>query len=266
MVTARTGITGDTKAALPEGRAVALYVSLGVLLIVVAVELVLAVLHPLGAWRHWGGDYTLYMDATSRWLAGGPFYQPWQLQPYEVSFVPGSLGSTSILYPPYALALFVPFTFLPAVLWWAVPLAVLAFCLRGARGWALVALLLAIAQPVSWWIVANGNPALWCATFLVAATRYPWAGVFVLLKPTLGPLALMGIRTRGWWLGLAGIVALSLVMLPMTIEYVTVLRNATGPYATPLYSLTTLAPLVLLWMAARLQPLKVEQFRYFAIP
>ncbi len=63
-----------------------------------------------------GVDYRLHMEAAQRWMDGGSFYQPWQLAaPYP------TIGAGEILYPPIALALFVPFTFLPWVLWWAVP-------------------------------------------------------------------------------------------------------------------------------------------------
>ncbi len=61
-------------------------------------------------------DYRLYMDATERWLRGGPFYEPYQLAgPYTIS-------AGDILYPPVALWLFVPLSFLPACMWWLVPL------------------------------------------------------------------------------------------------------------------------------------------------
>lgn len=247
-------LVGGTKEAAPSHWEKAAIRSLTVVLFVlVLVELVVAVLHPLGSLRHWGGDYTLYMDATRSWLDGGPFYQPWQLEPYVISFVPGDIGATAILYPPYALTLFVPFTFLPAVLWWAIPLAIIAYCLYPLSGWRLVALLVALVSPVTWFTVANGNPALWCAAFMVAGVRWGWPGVFVLLKPTLAPFALVGIRSRGWWVGLAAIGAMSLILWPLTMEYVTVLRNAGGPEAGPLYSVTSWLPLACLWFAASLR-------------
>ena len=48
-----------------------------------------------------GIDYTLYMDATRRWLAGGSFFEPYQLAgPY-----PLQMGD--VLYRADALPLFV---------------------------------------------------------------------------------------------------------------------------------------------------------------
>ncbi|MGH2465165.1 MAG: hypothetical protein ACRDGI_06875, partial [Candidatus Limnocylindrales bacterium] len=63
-----------------------------------------------------GVDYRLYIDTATRWLNGGPYFQTYQLSgPY-------SIRAGDILYPPVALILFVPFTVLPALLWWVLPL------------------------------------------------------------------------------------------------------------------------------------------------
>src|SRR5690348_5487772 len=71
-----------------------------------------------------GGDMNLYLDAARHWLGGGSFYLDRQLAgPYEIT-------GGDVLYPPVALALFVPFTVLPAVLWFAIPLAIV--------GWTVV--------------------------------------------------------------------------------------------------------------------------------
>ena len=71
-----------------------------------------------------GVDYVLYRDAAARWLAGGPFFEPYQLAgPYAIS-------AGDILYPPVGLWLFVPFAVLPApvaaVMWWAIPIGITA--------------------------------------------------------------------------------------------------------------------------------------------
>ncbi len=226
-----------------------------VLALLIGVELLVAVAHPLGSLRQWGGDYGLYMDAARRWLGGGPFYQPWQLEPYVISFVPGDIGTTAILYPPYTLALFVPFTFLPAALWWAIPIGVIGYCLYPLSGWRLVALLAALLFPITWFVVANGNPALWAAAAVVAGNRWRWLGVFVALKPTLVPFAVVGIRSAKWWVGAAGIAILSLVLWQLTLEYVAVILNADGPHASPLYSVGEYLPIGLLWFASRRQRL-----------
>ena len=66
-----------------------------------------------------GLDYRWHMEAAQRLLDTGT--------PYWPSSSPGrSVGEGAILYPPTAFLLFIPFMWLPAVLWWAVPIAVLA--------------------------------------------------------------------------------------------------------------------------------------------
>ncbi len=84
-------------------------------------------------------DYTYYIDITRRWLAGGPFYEPWQLDgpyPFMSTPLPGHVNSGAH-HPPVALWIFVPFTLLPAGLRWAIPLArgrgALATATRPAR-------------------------------------------------------------------------------------------------------------------------------------
>ena len=72
------------------------------------VPLLFAAITPHALEQPIGVDYLLYRDAAARWLAGGPFFEPYQLAgPYPIS-------AGDILYPPVALWLFVPFTVLPA--------------------------------------------------------------------------------------------------------------------------------------------------------
>src|SRR5688500_15477068 len=57
-------------------------------------------------------DFDLYLNATRRWLAGGSYFEPYQLAgPYAIR-----MGD--VLYPPNVLLLLIPFTVLPAILWW----------------------------------------------------------------------------------------------------------------------------------------------------
>lgn len=97
----------------------------------------------VGGINFFGIDYGLYMRDAQRFLATGTPYSPLQLAgPYE-------LGGEIFLYPPIALALFVPFTFLPALLWWVVPLGVIGVSVYRWRPapwtWPLIAF--AIAWP-----------------------------------------------------------------------------------------------------------------------
>jgi hypothetical protein len=180
----------------------------------------------LGHWipQPFGVDFDLYTGAAARWLAGGSFYEPYQLaRPYPIS-------AGDILYPPVALWLFVPFTVLPAILWWAVPIAMAAWMLWRLRPrhevWPLVAFCL--AWPTTLLKVWTGNPVIWSAGALCLGVVYCWPSVFVLLKPSLFPFALFGANRRAWWLALGAFVALCLPFGPLWADWVTSVQNSTG--------------------------------------
>jgi hypothetical protein len=192
-----------------------------------------------------GTDLRLYLSATERWLSGGSFYPQRQLDgPYDV------LGVGEILYPPVTLLLFLPFTLLPAAVWWLIPLSVVAGVIWYWRpapfGWPLLALIL-------WWPRTNqdlltGNPAIWVTAAAALGTVWSWASVLVFIKPTLAPAALVGIRRRSWWIGLAGLIAASLLFIPMWSDYAMTLAYARHPHGW-LYSVSEF-PMVLVGVAA----------------
>lgn len=198
-----------------------------------------------------GYDYRTYMDAARDWLAGDGFYEAYQLAgPYPVV-------ATEILYPPPILLLLVPFTVLPAATWWAVPLGIIGavvWSLRPSR-WGWVAVLACVVLPfpkgmsMTQDIVFNGNPGMWIAAAVALALRFPAAGPWVLLKPTLAPLALVGIRHRSWWVGLGAFVVACVAFLPMWPDYLTVLRNAQTAGPSVLYSIANV-PLVAIPLVA----------------
>ena len=183
-----------------------------------------------------GTDLHLYVNAALGWADTGSFYPERQLVgPYEIETV------GEILYPPPSLLLFLPFSVLPAVLWWAIPLAVIAAVIAYWRpapfGWPVLAFIL-------WWPRTNqdlltGNPAIWAAAAAALGTIWAWASVLVLIKPTLAPAAIFGIRRRGWWIGMAGVSAVSLLFLPLWPEYVKTLMFARHPHGW-LYSFSEL--------------------------
>lgn len=226
---------------------------IGLLALFLAAEVIVAT-HPGGMLSGPPGfDYRMYMSATQRLLAGGGFYAPNQLAgPYAVT-------DGNILYPPTALALFVPFTILPAALWWAIPLGILGWVIAAYRPspwtWVAIVALVALPFPFDWHfshalvLLVTGNPAMWIAAAVAAGTRWGWPAALVLVKPSLAPLALIGIHDRRWWVAIGGIAIASLVLLPLWTEYVTVLANARGPRASLLYSITDL-PLMLIPIVA----------------
>jgi hypothetical protein len=171
-----------------------------------------------------GVDFDLYRGAATRWLADGTFFQPYQLAgPYQIS-------AGDILYPPVGLWLFVPFTFIPGVFWWAVPLGltvrVVEFLRPEPRVWPLIALCLAWpTTPLKIW---TGNPVMWAMAAVALGTIYRWPSVFALIKPSLFPFALFGANRRSWWLALAVFVALSLPFGSIWVDWVTTLVNSRG--------------------------------------
>lgn len=185
------------------------------------------------AWDYWlasstfGTDYRVMVAWAGRWLTTGQPYFDYQLAgPYTTAAHPGADGP--IMYPPTVLLLVTPFLWLPAVLWWAIPITVTAWAVWRLRPrplvWPFLALL--VAFPMTSWFVVTGNPVMWfVAACAAGAAGGPWA-VTVLLKPTLAPFALIGVWRRDWWLGL-GLVALASVgFLPLWVDYATVARNA----------------------------------------
>lgn len=180
----------------------------------------------LGHWipQPFGVDFDLYRNAAARWLAGGSFYEPYQLAgPYEIS-------AGDVLYPPVALWLFVPFTILPAIAWWAIPIAAVGWMLRHLRPrhevWPLIALCL--AWPTTLLKLWTGNPVIWSAAALAMGVLYWWPSVFVLIKPSLFPFALFGSNRRTWWAALGVFVLLCLPFGAMWADWVATLVNSSG--------------------------------------
>ena len=180
------------------------------------------------------GDLALYLDATRRWIAGGPFYPPDQLAgPYLVYN-----GAHAILYPPTAILLFAPFLVLPVFLWWAIPVSIVGWAIVRHRpspvGWALVAL--GVADPLLWSGIQTGNPGLWVMAAVALGTHYGWPAVAVFIKPSVFPFALIGVRGRAWWIAFAAGLLLSLPFLPMFPDWIASMVNARGPRSGLLYS------------------------------
>jgi hypothetical protein len=102
--------------------------------------------------------------------------------------------------------------------------------------------------PASGLKFVSQNPTVWIAAFVGLGLRYRWPGVLVLLKPSFLPLALIGIGSRGWWIGLGALVLLSLPFLADTLAYPGIVLGARSADGL-LYSLSDL-PLVLVPVVA----------------
>ncbi len=194
-----------------------------------------------------GVDYKIYMDATVRWLGGGSYFLPRQLAgPYQ-------LQMGDVFYPPVALWLFVPFTVLPALLWWALPIGITAAALKRLRPpeWTLALSLVVFICPKYLELVFDGNPGMFLIAALAAAAAWGTPASLALFKPSLFPLALFGVRSRGWWYGLAALAVLSLPVLPLTVTWLQVVLDVRPGGLT--YSLLDMpvCALPLLWWYGR---------------
>lgn len=189
-------------------------------------------------------DYQLYVDATNRWLGGEAFYEPYQLAgPYQVSF-------GAILYPPVALFLFVPFTFLPAVLWWVVPIGLTAWAIAYLRPrfvvWPLMAI--CVASPPTVIRLITGNPVIWAMAFVALGVVTNGPAAFALIKPSLAPFAFWGARHRRWWIWLSFVGLLSLPFGAMWLDWLTAIRNADTDLAYSVEEAPMLALPIIAWL------------------
>jgi len=93
-----------------------------------------------------------------------------------------------------------PGAHLPDLLWWGIPLVVVASVVVHHRpplwAWPMIGLCVATFWSVE--IIASGNPGLWIAMFVAIGTVWRPAFALVLLKQSLFLFALPGIRSRGW--------------------------------------------------------------------
>lgn len=209
------------------------------------------------SWYLLGIDRRIYQDAAIRFIGGGSYFLPSQLAGPHV------LGPGEVLYPPVTLWLLVPFAYLPDLLWWAVPIVLLAFalCRMHPRGWALPAMaaLLTLSNALDiYWL---GQPTIWLPVFVAfGLERGGWA-VLVLLKPSLFPFALIGIRRRSWWITALALVPLSLAFgLQMWRDWFVAIVNITSGGGL-VYSASQ-APLLLIpvvaWLARDRIPRAME--------
>jgi hypothetical protein len=224
----------------------ALLVTTGLLLVVAAAEAVfLAAKAASLAWVPLGVDYQQIMGSTRHWLATGDLYRPDQLAgPFALAD-----GSGPPMYPPTAFALFVPFTFLPPMVWWAIPALLIGYTVakhRPAR-WTWPIMAACLAWPRSLEMILYGQPSIWVAALVAAGTLWGWPAALVVLKPTLAPFALIGIRRRTWWIAAVLLAFVSLPLLPYWIEYVTVARNARTDILWSLRDVPLLAIPLIAW-------------------
>ena len=182
-------------------------------------------------------DWELYRDAALRWEAGGSFY--------------AQLTTSPILYPPIALWLIVPFAHLPAILWWATPIGLFAWALRVLRptGWAWPAIALCLATAQVQGILTTGRPTMWVGAFFALAMVHGGWAALVLLKPSLFPFMLVGVKRRSWWITLAVVLVLSLPFTTMWLDWVAAVQSSRSDLLYSLQDLPLLAIPICAWLS-----------------
>jgi hypothetical protein len=202
-------------------------------------------------------DFNFYLNVARQFLATGEMYAPYQLTgPYPEVIYSG--GWATNLYPPPMVLLFAPFTILPAVLWWVVPLSIVAYMAWYWRPapWSWPVLTGALALLPFAISIAMGNTILWAMAATALATRWPGAAVGLAGKPLLLPFAVLFLRrSRSWLWGLGIASALALLFLPFWGDWFTAMRNeVTGAglfgalfyfFPAPLLALVPIIP----WLA-----------------
>lgn len=189
-------------------------------------------------------DYGHYLDAATRWLDTGT--------PYLASEVaaPFDYGPLTFLHPPISLVLFTPFLWLPALLWWLIPLvtvAVSVYAWRPAR-WTWPLMALALAWPRFTGGVIVGNSDMWVMAFLALGLRFASPLALLALKPTFLPFALFGIRDRWTWIGGAIVLVACVPFGFLWIDWLAVVRNAPGGIGYSVLSIPTVILPLWAWL------------------
>jgi hypothetical protein len=177
-------------------------------------------------WRsnaiHAGEDLSHYLDGVRRWwLTGSPYL------PNEVAG-PFGYEVETFLHPPIAIPLLAPWLVLPAILWWAIPIGITAVLVVAWRPapwtWPLIAF--GLAQPQLHQALLWGNSNLWVMAGLGLGLVFGWPAALILVKPSLGFLALVGYRHPSWWIA-AGLLALSSILFgSLWSEWIRVVLNS----------------------------------------
>lgn len=196
-----------------------------------------------------GLDIGHYLDATRRWLEVGT--------PYLPSEVAGAfqIERLTYLHPPVAVYLFAPFLVLPLFLWWVIPIGIVAWCVVSWRPpywtWPVMAALLALSRFFIPLIVGNSDLWIWAA--IAAGLRFGWPAVLVVVKPSLFPFMVIGIRRRSWWLAALVVVLVSLPFGSLWVDWISVIRHAPKDLGYSLSNVQWLLVPALAW-AARARP------------
>ena len=204
-----------------------LWVGLTIVLLVLAGIETVALFRIIDGQQAIGTDLDYYQFIAQRWLDTGVWYTDRQLSgPYEVQTLVDNL------YPPHALYLFIPFLYLPDILWWVIPLGVIGYVVWWCRpvAWMWPVLALIVLFPKTPNQILFGNTDMWVAAAIAGGVRWAWPSVLITFKPSLACFALIGIRSRSWWIAAGVLVIASLPFISLWLDYPTVMINSSAKF------------------------------------
>lgn len=194
-----------------------------------------------------GYDLRFFQDVAQRWLDTGVYYTDRELSgPFVVQ------TQVDNIYPPSALFLFVPFLVLPAILWFLIPLGLIAYVVWWCRPatWALPILAALLLYPKTPAVVLYGNSDIWAVAFAAAGVRWAWPSVLVSFKPSVGFLAFPGLATRRWWIAAAALAVVNVPLVFLWIDYPAVVLNSDANLARSLSDLPLFLVPFVAWLTS----------------
>lgn len=200
-------------------------------------------------------DFRLWLVIAKRWVETGSMYTADQLagpfDPQPMDWI--TMADLPTLYPPPAILLFLPFLVLPAILWWVIPLGSIVLVMTRLRpaSWTWPVIGAILMWPEVSTSIYVGSTTMWIVAFLALGLVYHWPSTLILLKPSLAPFALVGIRHRSWWLGLGVWCLVAVLMLPAWLDYLTVARNVDSGLLYSIGSIPFMLVPVVAWLGRR---------------
>jgi hypothetical protein len=92
---------------------------------------------------------------------------------------------------------------------------------------------------------------MWVDAAIAAGLLWAWPSALVLLKPSLGPFALLGVRHRSWWVAVGVVVLLSIPFGELWLDYLSVLRNSGVPITYSVLDLPLAVAPIIAWLGRR---------------
>ncbi len=232
-----------------------LWIGLSAILVVIGCWEFVQLWQMIDVQRSIGIDQAYYVGVARQFLTTGTFYFDYQLQ--------GHYQTTTLvtnLYPPIALYLFVPFVYLPAIFWWILPIGFVGWAIWRlgpvAWGWPILAAMVVFPKTIS--AAIYGNSDIWITAFVAGAVLWGWPAVLIAMKPSLAFFGLIGIRRRSWWIAAAVVAIASVPLLPLWLQWPTVMRNSSSTFD---YSLGNLPMTALPFVAWLLVPRQLDWIR-----